>query len=236
MANDIVKKKHVLTRRKFLQYSAGASALLGAGSLLGLAGSGEAASAKGKGPKKKRITKSRTYIFNLSHLDSSKHDIILVAGKQRVKLNQTNPSVFKKAVKEHPIFRHVPEMHMTHHVTLDMPEDAIQLCYLQKKARGKKTGHWTMAHMFYHLPESALLHARKRHLTQMADGLPKVHVKWQRYGLTPRMIAAFHDPIGEAMLQDTNDQATAMVAGHPELASGEPNSAAHIQNNIIGTQ
>lgn len=225
MAKDTITPKRGVTRRNFLQYSAGAGALLGAGSLLRLSESAQAATFK-----------KRTYFFNLSHMDTSRHRLILVAGKQRVELRRTTPTALSKARGEHPILRYVPDLHLTHHVNLDLPEHAIQLCYLQRVERGRTDGNWDMAHLFYHFPVSALLHARRRGLLQAGRGLPKVHVKWQRYGITPELLAALNDPVGEAMLLDTTDQATACVAGHPELSSGEPNSAAHIQHNIIGTQ
>ena len=182
MAKEIHKNKRSITRRKFLQYSAGTGALLGAGSLFGLPGNTQAASAKM--PPKQRVMKWRTYIFNLSHLDFNRHDLFLVAGSSRVRLNETNPRVLQKLREDHPILRHVPARHMTHHVTLRMPEDAIQLCYVKKVARGRKDGRWTMAQAFYHLRTYALIHARQRHLLQTGNRLPKVHIKWKRYGLT----------------------------------------------------
>ena len=45
-----------------------------------------------------------------------------------------------------------------------------------------------------------------------------------------------NDPVGEDMFKDSTTTATAMVASHPEIACGEPTSAAYIHNNIIGTQ
>src|SRR5262245_50226243 len=179
MPKDTLTRKRGVTRREFIQYSAGAGVLLGASSLLRLPGSAQAASSK------KRPLQSRTYLFNLSHMDTSRHDIIMVAGTQRVKLKQVNSAVLKKARQDHPILQYVPDAHMTHSLTLDMPEDAIQLCYLQRVERGKKDGRWDMAHLFYHLPVSALLHARQRGLLQTGNRLPKVHVKWRRYGITP---------------------------------------------------
>ena len=74
------------------------------------------------------------------------------------------------------------------------------------------------------------------HLRLLGRTRPAVHVKWVNYGITPALLAALHDPVGEEVLQDATSQAVALVAGHPELASGEPNSAADIQTNIIGTQ
>jgi hypothetical protein len=230
MAYSTKTRHQKLSRRTFLKYAAGAGVLLGGSPLLQLPESAQAAR-----PQKPHL-ESRTYLFNLSHMDTSVHDVILVAGTQRLKLKRVTPGVRRKARRDHPILQYVPDAHLTHHFTLDMPADAIQLCYLQRVARGKKDGSWDMALLFCHLPVSALRHARQRGLLQAERGLPKVHVKWQRYGLTPDDLAALNDPVGEAMLQDTTDQATTLVAGHPELTSGEPNSAAHIQNNIIGVQ
>jgi hypothetical protein len=234
MAKGIRKQRLSITRRKFLQYSAGAGALLGAGSLVGLPGNAKGANANTH--PKKRPMQSRTYIFNLSHLDCGRHDLFLVAGNRRVRLNETTPGVLQWVREDHPIFRRVPTRHMTHYVTLRMPEDAIQLCYVKKVARGRKGGQWTMAQAFYHLPKHALIRARKLHLHNTGSQFPKVHVKWKRYGLTPRMIASFNDPVGEAMLLDTTDTATACVASHHELACGDPDNAAYIHKNIIGTQ
>ena len=42
--------------------------------------------------------------------------------------------------------------------------------------------------------------------------------------------------MGEEVLQDTDSHAVALVASHPELSSGEPNSAADIHTNIIAAQ
>src|SRR5215471_11569186 len=89
-----------VTRRKFLQYSAGAGALLGAGSLLRWPVTAEAA-------RKKRQLETRTYTSN--------HDLILIAGKQRVKLTETTQGALKQARKDHPILNYVPDAHLTHH-------------------------------------------------------------------------------------------------------------------------
>ncbi len=224
-----------VTRRKFLQYSAGASALLGASPLLRWTG-GVAEAAH-----KQRTWETRTYFFNFSHFDTDTHDLILVAGKQRVKLTEVTQGVLKQARKDHPLLTYLSDAHLTHHLKLKMPADAVQLCYVQrikrgKKKEGKKGQAWEMVHMFYHHPTSALMAARRRSQLRAGRGAPKGQVKWSRYGITPELLAALDDPLGEALLQDTIDHATALVAGHPELACGEPNSAAYIQGNIIGVQ
>src|SRR5215470_705240 len=120
-----------VTRRKFLQYSAGAGALLGAGSLLRWPVTAEAA-------RKQRQWETRTYFFNFSRIDTSHHDLILIAGKQRAKLTETTQGARKQARKDHPILNYVPDAHLTHHITLKMPADALGICYVKRIERGKK--------------------------------------------------------------------------------------------------
>src|SRR5262249_19625444 len=132
MANNTDTPKRGVTRRKFLQYSAGASALLSASPLLRWTG-GVAEAAH-----KQRTWETRTYFFNFSHFDTSTHDLILVAGKQRVKLTEVTGGALKQARKDHPILTHVPDAHFTHHIKLKMPANAIQLCYVQRITRSKK--------------------------------------------------------------------------------------------------
>ena len=96
-----------------------------------------------------------------------------------------------------------------------------------------------MAHFFYHHPASALLEARQRRFARALRPGPKVSSvsrKWHKYAITPELLDALNDPVGEEVLQDTDSHAVALVASHPELFAGEPNSAAHIQTNIIATQ
>lgn len=229
MAHDPSTPKPGVTRRKFLTYTAGAGALLGASPLLRWPGSTAEAA-------RRRKMETHTYFFNFSHIETSNHDLILVAGKNRVRLTRVNRERLRQAREDHPILTYVPDAHFTHQVKLKMPANALQLCYVQRVKQGKKDGQWDIAHLFYHHPITALREAHRRGKLRAGLGHPKVHVKWLRYGITPELRTALNDPVGEAMLQDTTDQATALVAGHPELACGEPNSAADIQGNIIGTQ
>jgi hypothetical protein len=244
-----------LTRRQFLTYSAGAGVAAGIPSdFFNIIGDH-------KKRHRKRQTEQRTYVFDFSHMDTSAHNLILVAGTNRVRLERVNAFHLAVLRQSHPILRAVPKAHLTHIITLDMPAQAIQLCYVQRIARSATDGSWDMAYLFYHLPISGLMHAqwRRRRLAAEAaaalqpqgalglwrnwkptdprwDTMVPVPVKWARYGITPEDRAAFSDPVGEDILKDSTDQATALVAGHPELSCGEPNSASHIQTNIIGTQ
>src|SRR5205807_5395013 len=134
--------------------------------------------------------------------DTSKHDLTLVAGKQRVQLQRVTPAVLKQVRQQHPILAYVPDHHLTHHVQdLAMPAEAVQLCYVQRVAHGKKDGRWDMALLFYHHPTRALLEARQRHQARterlLGGGPPPVHVKWANYGITPAQLADLNDPVGE---------------------------------------
>jgi hypothetical protein len=183
------------------------------------------------------LTELRTYLFNLSHMDTSAHDVIMVAGKKRQKLEPATQEVLARVRQDHPILGNVPDQHLTHFIKIEMPVNGIQLCYLQRVLQTATDGSWDMALMFYHLPISALKQARDRAQAQLAPGeKPAVPVKWAYYGLAADDLAALADPVGEDMLKDTTSQATALVASHPETSCAEPTSAAYIQNNIIATQ
>ncbi len=221
-----------ISRRDFLKQTAGAGVLLGAGALLPVPTPGDA-SAEATG----RPTEPRTYFFDLSHIDTSNHDVVLVAGTQRVRLGRPRAGVLRWARRQHPILNVVPDAHLTHYAQdLPMPAQEIQLCYLQRIDREAEDGSWDMALLFYHHPTAGLLGARQRAKATAGGGRSPVPVKWGRYGLTAEARAALDDPVGEEMLQDTTSQAVAMVANHPELLAAEPTTAAHVQTNIIGIQ
>lgn len=232
MRENVRRRRTGLSRRAFLKYSsAGAGLLLGAEPLLRLAGRADARGLSGGGP-----TEQRTYFFDLSHLDTSAHDLVVVAGTQRVSVHPTAPEVLKQARQDHPILGRVSDQNITHHVTLTMPADAVQLCYVQRIARGTNDGSWDTALLFYHHSTAALEEAQRRAQRRAGTGQPAMAAKWQRHGITADVHAALADPLADAALQDPTSHAQALIASHPELASLEPNSAADIQTNIIGPQ
>ncbi len=228
------KNRTRLSRREFIRYTAGAGLLLGMGNLLTACGddNGESNSTATT-----TQTETRRFLFNLSHIDFSEHDVILVAGKQRQKLEHTTPEVLEAVRQDHPILQEVPDEHITHHLpAIEMPADAIQLCYLQRVSRTATDGQWDLVMFFYHLPTAALRQAQERRMVTKTEDFPPVPVKWAKYGITADQRTALADPIGEEVLKDSTDNAVALVFHYPELISGEPNSAAHIQTNIIATQ
>ena len=181
-------------------------------------------------------TEERTYVFDLTYMDTAAHDVQLVAGNQRQLLQRVTPQNLVELRKRNPLLALVPDERITHFITRRWPAEAIQLAYLQRIAHSSTDGMWDMSLLFYHLPTRALLNARQRRRARLSDLDAPVPVKWIRYGLTPAMRAAFDDPCGESSFVDPNDQATALVAGHPELSSGEPDGAAYIQTELINTQ
>ena len=205
------------------------------GLVFGLSGCGDDGGTVVRPPEP--LTELRTYLFNLSHMDTSAHDMIMVAGKKRQKLESVTQEVLARVRQDHPILGNVPDADLTHFIEIEMPVNGIQLCYLQRVLQTATDGGWDMALMFYHLPISALKQARDRAQAQLAPGeKPAVPVKWAYYGLAADDLAALSDPVGEDMLKDTKSQATALVASHPETSCAEPTSAAYIQTNIIAPQ
>jgi hypothetical protein len=226
------RRRGGINRRQFLTYSAGAGMLLGMSPLLTSCGDDDGTGSSGGGGP---ATEERTYVFDLSFMDTSAHDVILVAGKERVRLEAVTDELLANLRRRHPILEMAAREHLTHVSTRDWPADAIQLCYVQRIAHSSTDGSWDMALMFHHLPISALMDARARRQS-MAAYRDTVPVKWANYGMTAATRAQLDDPVGEDMVKDPCDQATTLTVSHPELTSMEPNSAAHIQTNIVGTQ
>jgi hypothetical protein len=220
-----------LTRRTFLKVSSTAMGmLLGGEPLLKARGRAEARGFEG-GPAERR-----TYFFDLSHRDTSHHDFILVVDGRHLPLQTTQADTLARARIDHPILKLVPDQHITHQMELSMPRDELQLCQVRSVPRGATGGDWDMAMLFYHHPRSALREARRRAQQRAGTDRLPVPVKWQRYGTTSQMHAAFADPEGEVIVQDPTSHAIALVAGHPELFALEPNAATDIQQNVIGNQ
>ena len=221
-----------VTRREFLQTSAVVAGMgMGLGGML-LGCNNDSKNNGGGGS-----SETRTYLFDFSQMDTSNHDIVMVAGKRHVVLEPVTQQALGVQRISHPILESLPDARVTHSVSLKMPSDAIQLCYCQRHSRSATDGSWDMAMIFYHIPESGLHGARARQQQNLPAGeSPAVPVKWGRYGLSSEQLMVLNDPVGEDMFKDSTTTATAMVAGHPEIACGEPTSAAYIHNNIIGTQ
>ena len=202
------------------------------------------------GFRRPRRSELRTYVFDYSMLDVRRHDLFLVAGKQRLRLKKTSRGIRRSLRKRYPVLRLVPDDRMTHWIVARFPADAVQFCYVKRIERrhlhrGKgHRGHgmgagrpWDWVGQFDHLPKQALRAAADLIRDRLGpDELPPVPSKWERLGLTAEDIVLFDDPVGLDALKTADDTACAMVSKHPELASGDPTSAAYISQNVVGPQ
>ncbi|MGD2056148.1 MAG: twin-arginine translocation signal domain-containing protein, partial [Gammaproteobacteria bacterium] len=230
---NFTKQGDGITRREFLQAS---TAVAGLGMGLGLGGmltschddnnGGNGGGGAG--------TEVRTYLFDFSQMDTSNHDMVMVAGVRHVLLKPVTASRLAEFRRTHPILELLPDARITHWIKLDMPASGLQLCYCQRISHTASDGSWDMVMQFYHFPISALQNARARALATRPQA--PVPVKWARHGVSAAQLAALADPVGEDMLKDSTSTATAMVAGHPEVACFQADTAAYIQTSIIGTQ
>jgi hypothetical protein len=183
---------------------------------------------------KSQPTELRTYLFDLSWCDTDDHDIVIAAGKHYHKLSRTSPGKLKQLRKAHPVLNHVPDSRATHHIDIDMPANAIQICYLQRFKRGSNDGSWDMLMMFIHHPVRALVGAaKKEHGLLGASEFPKVADKWSRLGLTSQDIAILDDLVGLDTFKDSCDTACTMITGHPEMLCFDDTQSQYIQNTIV---
>jgi hypothetical protein len=225
----------IATRRDVLKSGAavaGAAALPG-----GLLASALAAAAGRKTPPGQStvVTEPRNFLFNLGFADSPDHRMVLAQGRNFHPIKRVTPAKLKKLRKQHPVLELVPDSRITHYLDVDMPANSPQLCYVQRFHKHSKDGSWSMPMMFTHHPTSALHFAARKELERLAEGeAPRVPGKWKRHGLTGEMLAALADPVGLDVLKDSNDTATTMISGHPEMMCIDPNNSAYIQTYVSG--
>jgi hypothetical protein len=206
------------------------------------------------GFRRRKRTELRAYVFDYSMLDVRRHALFLIAGKRRLRLRKTSRRVRRWLRRRYPVLRLVPDHRMTHWLIARFPADAVQFCYIKRierrylhptwgedrlSSRGNTrsgTGRpWDWVGQFDHLPTQALRAASE--VTRQGLGFdesPPVPSKWQRLGLTAEDIAYFNDPVGLDTLKTADDTACSMVSKHPELASGDPTSAAYVSQNVVG--
>jgi hypothetical protein len=181
-------------------------------------------------------TERRTLFFNFAHEpDHATATYHVVIAGRRYELQRldgpASAAILGRERATNAFLRAVPDHALTHVV-----ENAISLVdhvQLVHAVRGAdfKTGTWSMSRVWFHLPAPAIAAAFERHAALF--GPRPVSAKRHRYGLPPAATA--QDLLEEAALIDSTDHATAMVGLHPEMLSIEPNSAAHIQHNLIQT-
>jgi hypothetical protein len=204
------------SRRRFLQTATAA------GATIALADEAEA-------HKRPRRTERRTLFFNLSHEDYEGRTYYLIAGKEQHRL--------KRAHHLHPSRRAnrflaaLPDSAITHVVDdVELPANQVILSFTLSNPQSD--GSWSMSSFFLTPPLSSLEDTYRKARNNLLEGEPlPLSVKRMKYGLPPAM--TLQDLVDEQALLDSTDWAKAMVNVNPELLSADPNSASHIQNNLI---
>ncbi len=215
-----------ITRREFMQYSAAAGAALAVPGLLsGCSSDGTTSSSSGK--------KFRTYYFDLSHADPN-HNFYLKAARHYLKMGKIDSEALREARAANPMLSLVPDENITHYIKeVPLSDENICLCWIVGEDPSASDGAWNMPLMFYHLPKSALKTAAQWPGAAPEPGANKLRL----YGGDPGPLAGDPDAyLWEDDFKNCQDQAVTLVFGHQELVCGQPDSAAHIQKNIIGPQ
>ncbi|MEI8354828.1 MAG: hypothetical protein WCG31_01815 [Deltaproteobacteria bacterium] len=221
----MARKTKGITRRDFIKYTSATATILASGGLLASCGSSNGF--WGSSPTAKEYEK-RTYLFNLNHIDFSKHDLILVAGTREYPLAIVNQEVFSAAALSHPYLSAVGIRNVSHHAyEISMPKGRHQICYI--RMRNKTTGQVTIPFTFWHFPRQRDL---KRTLLG-ATSKPHMSVKWKRYGINSSLLTS---SLFDDSFKDVTDHASQLVSSFPQISSLDPTSATSINNNIIGSQ
>lgn len=190
--------------------------------------------AAGKGRLK---TENRDFVFDFSNADTSSHELTLIAGRLSKKIKPLSKGRLKQLRKKYPLFRLVPDSRATHYINIDMPADGLQLCYVQRRLRGRSSNSgpsaWDMMGMFTHTPKAALLEAADIIAAAYGDELPPAPFKWERLGVRTEDLAMLNDPIGVDSFKDDSDTASTMIMTHPETACYDPTTNACINATII---
>ena len=237
-----------LSRRTLLKsgLAAGALTALAPGALArAMLGDAHAPDRRRRGS---RPTELRTYLFDFSWLDTHRHDLILVAGTRRIRLLDLSRGrgwrhgrrpLLRSLRHRHPVLETVPDDRITHAITAHLPAEGLQLCYVQRIRRTRHGKHkrgvpWDWVMQFHHVPTQNVRDAFERMRGRLGEGeeLP-VPAKWARLGLRSDDLLAFDDPVGLDAFKTTDDTACSMLAGHPELASGDATTHSYIQQQYI---
>jgi hypothetical protein len=219
-----------VTRRKFIERVALAGAAIGTPALLAACGgSSDDEAPDGPAPGNER----RTLFFNLSHLGSADTTHYLNVAGRKYSLTKVGdqPHVLQQAREGNEFLRAVPDDKITHLVEgAEFASGAVTLAYLTCNEQ-PDTGTWEMTSLYFNIPPGAAAHAYARARAATPSGALALSGKRRAYGLRAAMTE--QDLRDEQALVDSNSHAEALVGLHPDLASIEPNSAAHVHNNYI---
>ena len=222
------RSRNEVDRRHFLGYAAGL--VQGLPLAVGaLAAAPSTASAKPK-PERKRLN----FFFNFSHeWDAATSDYYLVAGKLRYRLRGLSPNDHTLARERlnNRFLQQVPDAALTHVLeNVALPADAVTLCYTVKNP-DRTGGTWSLSSMYTTIPESGVAYAYDRARERKASGRLPLSAKRRQYGHPPA--ETLEDLLKEQVIFDTTDHAATLISLHPDMLSGEANSAAHVHGNYI---
>lgn len=213
-----------LTRRQFLTRAGAAGMALGLQPVLsGCGGSSNSA----------RTMEERTLFFNLSHLGSKPDTHVLHIAGKRFTLSPIAdaPHVLARASQTNAFLNDANvARQITHHVeSVALPADVVMLAYLTSMEDPEK-GTWQMNMVHLVLPPQAHQRAYAA-IAAGASGAVPHSAKRMRYGLPAAGSA--RELIEESMLIDVSDHAQTLIGMHAELASLDPDTAAHVHGSYI---
>ncbi|MFS0756871.1 twin-arginine translocation signal domain-containing protein [Noviherbaspirillum sp. 1P10PC] len=213
-----------LTRRQFLTRAGVAGMALGLPpALTGCGGSSDSA----------RTMEERTLFFNLSHLGSAPDTHVLHIAGKRFPLTPVAdaPHVLARASQTNAFLNDANvARQITHHVeSMSLPADAVMLAYLTSMEDPDK-GTWQMNMIHLVLPTQAHQRAYAT-ISAGATGAFPHSAKRMRYGLPAASSA--RELMEESMLVDVSDHAQTLIGMHAELASLDPDTAAHVHGSYI---
>ncbi|MGH7233549.1 MAG: hypothetical protein ACREJU_19640, partial [Nitrospiraceae bacterium] len=194
-------------------------------------------------PSSTRSTEQRTLHFDLSHLPAGVEHTLFLGGVRHTLIGHDDASRARHR-RTAPIFRHIPDERLTHHVSLNVPADALQTFYV---IHGRKSSGLPHLSTFgLHVPKGAVRRHHDRH--GFAKGLHTAKIR--RLGLQERRtppadadsatittvlppdlavddLADFHDP---------TEAAKFAVFHHPEILSLEVDTALLMLGKIESTR
>jgi hypothetical protein len=135
--------------------------------------------------------------------------------------------VLAQARLDNAFLRGIPDDQITHFVQdAVFAADSVTICHIGTPI-DESAGTWSMSMAYLHIPSSGASHAFAQLRT------PHVSAKRERYGSAPAQnVQDLHD---ENALIDSSNHAASLIMLHPDMLSGEPDSAYHIYTTHAST-
>jgi NHL repeat-containing protein len=173
-----------------------------------------------------------TLHFDFSHFQTAQPLTLNVAGRQ-IPLTAHDESTRKKARAAVPMLALIPDQHLTHHVEVDLPSDAVALTYVTTPRSENGVTFDAPLHLSVHVPRAS----REKARYGMNGG--GVHPKLRQYGVTPESFAATVGAGDDPKIPDhidtmrnAFDAAVATLFHHPQLINIAHQHAAVILEHI----